>query len=68
MYAPPCIRLPHADNSPAWRLILIVVLLTFVATAHLLGMAIEMTVLLITTVTGAALQLTKPAAQLHKAL
>lgn len=68
MHAPPCIRTPRAGDSPAWRLILIVVLLIFVAVSHLLGMAIEIAVLVITTVTGAVLQLTKPAAQPQKAL
>lgn len=68
MYAPPCIRTPRAGDSPAWRLIFIVVLLIFVTASHLLGMAIEIAVLVITTVTGAVLQLTKPAVQPHKVL
>ncbi|MEV7010768.1 hypothetical protein [Streptosporangium sp. NPDC051022] len=68
VYAPPCIRIPCAEDSPEWRLILIIVLLFFVVTAHLLGMAVEVIVLMVTTMTGTVLQLTKPAAPLPKAL
>ncbi|WP_329087712.1 MULTISPECIES: hypothetical protein [unclassified Streptosporangium] len=68
VYAPPCIRTPHTGNFPVWRLVFIVVLLIFVIAAHLLGMAIEVTLLVITTMTGVVLQLTKPAADPLKAL
>ncbi len=68
MYAPPCIRTPHTADVPVWRLVFIIVLLIFVIAAHLFGMAIEVTLLVITTMTGVVLQLTKPAANPPKAL
>ncbi|MFC3986841.1 hypothetical protein [Streptosporangium jomthongense] len=68
VYALPCIRIPRAGDSPAWRLVLIIVLLLFVIAAHLLGVAVEMTTLMVTTVASTALRLTKSVEPSPKAL
>ncbi|MCP2359972.1 hypothetical protein HD597_006992 [Nonomuraea thailandensis] len=62
MRARPCFPLPLPGDSPAWRLILVIILLIFASVAHTLGIATEVIVLLITTVVGAATQLVKPSA------
>ncbi|MET9250265.1 hypothetical protein [Nonomuraea sp. NPDC003709] len=51
-----CIRIPGIGNVPAW-LILVIILLVFATVAHVIGMTTDVIVLLITTVTTAALQL-----------
>jgi hypothetical protein len=59
-----CIRIPSIGNVPA-ALILVIILVVFAAAAHAGGMTAEMIMLLITTITGAALRFGKP--QPHKA-
>jgi mannose/fructose/N-acetylgalactosamine-specific phosphotransferase system component IID len=52
--------LSHVGDSLVWRLVLVIILLVFASVAHVMGLATEVILLLITTVAGTAVQLTKP--------
>ncbi|MEU4332577.1 hypothetical protein [Nonomuraea dietziae] len=58
---------PRPVGYPTWSTVLIIVLLIFAIAAHVLGVATEVVVLLITTVTGAVMQLAKPQSEPRKA-
>ncbi|MFE3454955.1 hypothetical protein ACFXJ8_39135 [Nonomuraea sp. NPDC059194] len=63
MLAMPCIGLPRFGDSPMRPTILIIILLSFSLAAHTMAMTTEVIVLLITTVIGAVVQLSKPQPQ-----
>ncbi|GAB2474493.1 hypothetical protein GCM10027187_48520 [Streptosporangium sandarakinum] len=56
----PCIHSPRSPAPPkGWVVIILLLLLSFAAGAHVLGMSAELIALLITTVIGATVKLAK---------